>query len=249
MRASWLAFCFSRRSELSLEKKRHRFQGVARKRPATASGCGGAGPSAASPLLSDAQWHRPRRGSWHPTPRRSQRRSTPFFSNLLDGMGETMKHKAGLFVLALAVLVPHVRADEGMWPYNNVPARVLKQKYGWAPDQKWLDHVRLASVRFNNGGSGSFVAATGLVLTNHHVGANCIQKISSPEHDYIKNGYVARSAAEEVKCPDLELNALEGIEDATARVNADVKPGMTDAQVLEAQKAAQARLEKECNEK
>ncbi len=136
-----------------------------------------------------------------------------------------------------------------MWPYNNIPAKVLKQKYGWAPDQKWLDHVRLASVRFNNGGSGSFVSATGLVLTNHHVGANCIQKISSPEHDYIKNGYVAKSAAEEVKCPDLELNVLEGIEDVTARVNADVKPGMTDAQVLEAQKASQAKIEKECNEK
>ena len=160
-----------------------------------------------------------------------------------------MKHKAGLFVLALALLVPHVLADEGMWPYNNVPAKSLKQKYAWAPDQKWLDHVRLASVRFNNGGSGSFVSATGLVLTNHHVGANCIQKISNPEHDYIKNGYVAKSAAEEVKCPDLELNVLEGIEDVTAKVNADVKPGMTDAQVLEVQKASQARLEKECNEK
>lgn len=161
-----------------------------------------------------------------------------------------MKLKAGLYCLALvALLAAPARGDEGMWPYNNVPAKVLKQKYGWAPDQKWLDHVRLASVRFNNGGSGSFVSATGLVLTNHHVGANCIQKISSPEHDYIKTGYVAKSAAEEVKCPDLELNVLEGIEDVTAKVNADVKTGMTDAQVLEAQKAAQARLEKECNEK
>src|SRR5437667_921881 len=161
-----------------------------------------------------------------------------------------MKLKACFFSLLLvSLLAPHVRADEGMWPYNNIPAKVLKQKYGWAPDQKWLDHMRLASVRFNNGGSGSFVSATGLVLTNHHVGANCIQKISSPEHDYIKNGYVAKSADEEVKCPDLQLNELEGIEDVTASVNADVKPGMTDAQVLEAQKAAQAKLEKECNEK
>src|SRR5438445_2636336 len=118
MRASCLAFCKPRPRRISVEEKHFRCEGSGGKRPATASGCGGAGPSAASPLLSDAQWHRPRRGSWHPTPRRSQRRSTPFFSNLLDGMGETMKHKAGLFVLALAVLVPHVRADEGMWPYN-----------------------------------------------------------------------------------------------------------------------------------
>src|SRR6266498_1695025 len=161
-----------------------------------------------------------------------------------------MKRKAGLFSLALAAaLVLPARADEGMWPYNNIPAKFLKQKYGWAPDAKWLDHVRQASVRFNNGGSGSFVSETGLVLTNHHVGANCIQKISTPEHDYIKTGYFAKTAEQEVKCPALELNVLEGIEDVTAQVNAGVKPGMTDAQGLEAQKAEQAKLEKDCNEK
>src|SRR5260221_13518106 len=83
MRASCLAFCKSRCREISVDKKIFRSQGIASKRPATASGCGGAGPSAASPLLSDAQRHRLRRGSLHPTPRRSQRRSTPFFSTLL----------------------------------------------------------------------------------------------------------------------------------------------------------------------
>ncbi|HJW14976.1 MAG TPA: S46 family peptidase [Thermoanaerobaculia bacterium] len=161
-----------------------------------------------------------------------------------------MRFKPGFLCLALlAGLALPGLADEGMWPYNNIPVRYLNQRYGWAPDQAWLDHVRLASVRFNSGGSGSFVSETGLVLTNHHVGAGCIQKISTPEHDYIKGGYFARSAAEEVKCPDLELNVLEGIEDVTSQVNADVKPAMTDAQVLAAQKAAQAKLEKDCNEK
>ena len=161
-----------------------------------------------------------------------------------------MKSKAGFLCLVLtAGLVLPVLADEGMWPFNNVPSAYLKQTYGWAPDQAWLDHVRLASVRFNSGGSGAFVSETGLVLTNHHVGAGCIQKISSPEHDYVKNGYFARSAAEEVKCPDLELNVLEGIEDVTAQVNAGIKAGMTGAQILDAQKAEQAKLEKECNEK
>lgn len=163
-----------------------------------------------------------------------------------------MNRKLGLSLLALtltaAIALPML-ADEGMWPFNNVPAKDLQTRYGWAPDQAWLDHVRLASVRFNSGGSGSFVSETGLVLTNHHVGAGCIQKISTPEHDYVKNGYFAKSAGEEVKCPDLELNVLEGIEDVTARVNAGVKAGMTGAQVLEAQKAEQAKLEKDCNEK
>jgi peptidase S46-like protein len=149
----------------------------------------------------------------------------------------------GTFLAAGAV------ADEGMWPFNNIPIKSLKQKYGWAPDKKWLDHVRLASVRFNNGGSGSFVSDTGLVLTNHHVGANCIQKISTPEHDYVSAGYRAATGDAEVKCPDLELNVLEGIEDVTSRVNAVVKPGMSDAEALQAQKAEQATLEKACHEK
>ena len=161
-----------------------------------------------------------------------------------------MKSKFGLLSLVLAAgFALPLLADEGMWPFNNVPAKDLQTRYGWAPDQAWLDHVRLASVRFNSGGSGSFVSENGLVLTNHHVGAGCIQKISTPEHDYVKNGYFARSAAQEVKCPDLELNVLEGIEDVTAQVNAGIKPGMTDAQILVAQKAEQAKLEKECNEK
>jgi hypothetical protein len=161
-----------------------------------------------------------------------------------------MKRKSRLPLLALtAAFALPAFADEGMWPFNNVPAKDLQTKYHWAPDQAWLDHVRLASVRFNSGGSGSFVSETGLVLTNHHVGANCIQKISTPEHDYIKTGYFARTSAQELKCPDLELNVLEGIEDVTTQVNAGVKPGMTDAQVLEAQKAEQARIEKDCNEK
>jgi peptidase S46-like protein len=168
--------------------------------------------------------------------------------NILRGK----KMKRFLLPLCLVSLVGFAAsalADEGMWPYNNVPVKQLKEKYGWAPDQAWLDHVRLASVRFNSGGSGSFVSDNGLVLTNHHVGAGCIQKISTPEKDYIKNGYFAKSAVEEVKCPDLELNVLEGIEDVTAKVSADVKPGMPAAEILASQKAVQARLEKECNEK
>jgi Peptidase S46 len=156
--------------------------------------------------------------------------------------------RTALVVLTLAASFP-VIADEGMWPYNNVPKKYLESKYGWAPDRAWLDHVRLASVRFNDGGSGSFVSSTGLVLTNHHVGAGCIQKISTSEHDYIKTGYEAKTPAEELKCPDLELNVLESIEDVTKQVNVRVKPGMTDSQILEAQKAEQARLEKSCHDR
>ena len=92
-----------------------------------------------------------------------------------------MKRGLGLPCLILLTMsaLP-VLADEGMWPFNNVPSAYLQKTYGWAPDQAWLDHVRLASVRFNSGGSGAFVSETGLVLTNHHVGAGCIQKIRAP---------------------------------------------------------------------
>ncbi len=159
-------------------------------------------------------------------------------------------HGLALALMFVVALTPGaVRADEGMWPFNNIPSAYLKKTYGWAPDQRWLDHIRLASVRFNNGGSGAFVSPTGLVLTNHHVGANCIQKISSPEHDYIQSGYRAKTAAEEVPCPDLELNVLESIRDVTREINANVKPGMTDAATLESQKQQEARLEKECSER
>src|SRR5205809_2413483 len=83
------------------------------------------------------------------------------------------------------------RADEGMWPFNNVPRAQIKTKYGFDVTDAWLKKVQLASVRFNNGGSGSFVSADGLVLTNHHIASDTLQKISTPEKDYNKEGFYA----------------------------------------------------------
>jgi hypothetical protein len=109
-----------------------------------------------------------------------------------------------------------------------------------------LDHVRLGSVRFNNGGSGSFVSADGLTFTNHHVGAVCIQQLSTGGHDYMKTGFYAKTMGEEAKCPNLELNELVGIDDVTAKVNAAVKPGMTTAQAGQAQRSAMSSIEQDC---
>ena len=138
-------------------------------------------------------------------------------------------------------------ADEGMWLYNAAPKDKIKAKYGFELTQEWLDHVRLSSVRFNNGGSGSFVSADGLTFTNHHVGAACVQQLSTEGHDYIKTGFYAKTQAEEAKCPNLELNQLVGIEDVTAKVNAGVKPGMSAAEAGQAQRAAMSEVEKECS--
>jgi hypothetical protein len=138
-------------------------------------------------------------------------------------------------------------ADEGMWLYNAPPKDAIKAKYGFELTQQWLDHVRLSSVRFNNGGSGSFVSPDGLTFTNHHVGAECVQQLSTGGHDYIKTGFYAKTQAEEAKCPNLELNQLVGIEDVTEKINAGVKPVMSAADAGQAQRAAMSDVEKNCS--
>src|SRR5207244_2686268 len=94
----------------------------------------------------------------------------------------------GLFAAAaLLTMVTAVDADEGMWLFNHPPLKHLKDRYGFTPDQKWLDHVRLSSVRFNSGGSGSLVSADRLVMTNHHVGPDTLQKLRTPEKNYTRD--------------------------------------------------------------
>jgi hypothetical protein len=151
---------------------------------------------------------------------------------------------AATVLLAALAFLPAL-ADEGMWTFDNPPLKLLKEKYGFTPTQEWLDHVRLSSVRFNDGGSGSWVSPNGLVLTNHHVALGQLQKVSTKEKDYAANGFYARTAAEELKCPDLELNVLVSMENVTQRVGASVKPGMSENDALKARKAEMAKIEKE----
>ncbi len=154
-----------------------------------------------------------------------------------------------LIVLFACVFSVLAAADEGMWTFDNPPLKLLKQKYNFVPTQAWLDHLRLASVRFNDGGSGSFVSADGLVLTNHHVARGQLQKVSTAARNYAAEGFLARSAAEEIKCPDLELNQLVSMENVTARVQAAAKPGMSDRDALLARRGEIARIEKESLDK
>ncbi len=154
---------------------------------------------------------------------------------------------AVLLVLSLAAGAP-MRADEGMWTLDNPPLKRLQEKYGFTPTPEWLEHVRLSSVRFNDGGSGSFVSPNGLVLTNHHVGAGQLQKLSTPQNDFVANGFHARKSEEEPKCPDLELNVLVAMENVTARVMGSVKPGMNAANALKARRAEGATIEKEAKQ-
>ena len=120
------------------------------------------------------------------------------------------------------LLGPAARADEGMWTFDNPPVKLLQERYGFKPTQEWLDHVRLSSVRMNDGGSASFVSAHGLLLTNHHVARGQLQKSSTREHDYIRDGFYAATPDKEMKSPDAEVNVLVSMEDVTARVAAAV---------------------------
>jgi hypothetical protein len=150
------------------------------------------------------------------------------------------------FILLLAALIAFpLLADEGMWLFNRPPRQALKQKYNFEPTQAWLDHLQKSSIRFNSGGSGSFLSKDGLALTNHHVGLDCLQKISTEKKDYIRDGYYAKTRADEVKCVDLELNVLMSIEDVTARVNGAVTPEMSAADAQRARRAVMAAIEQE----
>jgi len=127
-------------------------------------------------------------------------------------------------IVATALLCPGVRADEGMWTFDNPPVKQLQEKYNFAPTQQWLDHLRLSCVRLNDGGSGSFVSPHGLLLTNHHVARGQLQKNSSAEHDYIRDGFFAATPDQEMKSQDLEVNVLVSYENVTDRVNAATEP-------------------------
>jgi hypothetical protein len=147
-------------------------------------------------------------------------------------------------LLALALLVPSARADEGMWTLDNLPLKRLQERYGFAPTPQWVEHVQKSAVHFG-GGSGAFVSPDGLVLTNHHVALGQLAKMSSREHDYVKDGFFARTRADEMRCPDLELKVLWSMEDVTARVSAAVDPQAPQAKQAEQRKAVLARLEQE----
>ncbi|HCZ33084.1 MAG TPA: hypothetical protein DHV93_06280 [Holophagaceae bacterium] len=153
-----------------------------------------------------------------------------------------------LSLLAFALASASLRAEEGMWTFDNLPTKKIAEAYQWAPDQAWLDHVRLSALRFP-GGSGSFVSKDGLVLTNHHVGRGWIQRVSSKEHDYVKNGFAAATREQEIKVPGLELMTLMAMEDITGRLAQAVKAGLPEKAAAKARETEIEKIKKEMQEK
>ncbi|GHT25565.1 hypothetical protein FACS18942_00860 [Planctomycetales bacterium] len=131
-------------------------------------------------------------------------------------------------------------ADEGMFLYNVPPVKQVKEKYGFDLTPDFLKHLQFSTVRFANRGTGSFVSADGLVLTNHHVGARNLYELSTPENDLLEKGFAAKNIEDELKCAGLEILVPVLEEDVTDKVSAD------DAALRKKQIAG---LEKEYTEK
>jgi hypothetical protein len=152
-----------------------------------------------------------------------------------------------LFLPSLALLaLSGLYADEGVWLPNQFPVRAVQQKYGFLPSAQFLKHLQTSAVRFNNGGTGSFVSAEGLLFTNHHVGADCVQKLSSPAHDLIKDGFLAADRADERRCPDLEVNVLLNTSEVTSKVTEGVTDQAAAPEAARLRRSNIAKLEKEC---
>ncbi|MGA2361936.1 MAG: S46 family peptidase [Candidatus Aminicenantales bacterium] len=149
--------------------------------------------------------------------------------------------------LAVLLVLP-IFADEGMWLFNKPPKDLIQKKYGFAVTPEFMDHLRLSSISFG-GASGSFISSDGLVLTNHHVGQGAVQNLSTKDRDLMKTGFYARTRAEELKVPGMELRVLQDIEDVTDRILGTEKPGMTPAEAADARGKVIAALEKETTEK
>ena len=161
------------------------------------------------------------------------------------------KIRASLLLSAALLLAAGsvIHAEEGMWTFDNPPLKQLAAKYNFHPTQAWLDHIRLSSVRLNDGGSGSFISSDGLLLTNHHVARGQLQKNSTADHDYVRDGFYAPTLDAEMKSPDLEVNVLVGMADVTARVQGAAKGIADEAKALKAREAEIAAIEDESTKK
>jgi hypothetical protein len=148
-------------------------------------------------------------------------------------------------MLAMILTGSSVQAAEGMWTLDNLPTQRMQAEFGFTPPAALVDRMMRASVRLAGGCSGSFVSSDGLVMTNHHCAAQCIEQLSTAQKNFVNDGFLAKRREEEVRCPGIELNRLEQITDVTAEVKA-ATAGLEGAAFKQAQNAVQAKLTAAC---
>jgi Peptidase S46 len=149
-------------------------------------------------------------------------------------------------ILMVCLVLSHsMRADEGMWTFDNFPSKTVGEKYGFTPSQAWLDHVRLSSLRIAGGCSASFISPQGLVMTNHHCVVECVEQLSTPKQNFVDDGFTAKTLAEERQCPAFELDQLVEIRDVTKDVHGATE-GKTGEEANKALRAKQAELQQSC---
>lgn len=150
-----------------------------------------------------------------------------------------LRHGLSGLVGVLLACVASVRAQDElglgkMWTFERPPLAYLQREYGLAPDEAWWNRMRLASLRFGTGCSASFVSAQGLILTNHHCVRDMIAKVQG-QQDWVRDGFVARELADEVRLTGLTVQQLVGMRDVTAEVERGIAADL-DLTAAEAQR-------------
>jgi hypothetical protein len=139
-----------------------------------------------------------------------------------------------------------------MWRIGQLPLDVLAKRYGAKLTPQDLDRLQNSVVRISSGGTGTFASANGLILTNHHVALDCIRTSTLAEQqkgradNLIDRGFTAASTAEELPCRRFRAQVERTSRDVTAELNAEVKAGMSMAQIQLARQAKRADIERAC---
>ncbi len=140
--------------------------------------------------------------------------------------------RAALILILIIFSALTLSAEEGMFMMDGITPAIAKDmlKNGfelnpadiWNPGKKSL---AMAVVNLG-GGTGSFVSADGLIITNHHVAFGAVQSLSSPEHNYIRDGFLARSRPEEIPAPGYNVKIMTGFNNVTRLFHSVFRTGL-----------------------
>lgn len=144
--------------------------------------------------------------------------------------------------LAAMAFATAASADEGMWPFETFPAAKVESAYGVKIDAAWLSRVQAAAVRIP-GCSASLVSKGGLILTNNHCVTSCLVSISTPEKDYLEDGFLTATREDEKQCAGMTAEVQLSSADVTDQVRA-ATAGKTGGEFAAARDAAIVNLEK-----